>query len=209
MEHNRFKQRLVGGVILVSLAIIVLPMIIGEKNSQGIDGSNIPAAPERAVKTEIIPLEIKKIPDREDMVRRHVVDEASPEPVEPPTVAQAVIPEEPKAVEKPAPEAIKKTAEQSKPAPVAARIDQEKSKRAVVGWVVQVGSFSSEANALALRDKLRKQKFPAFVEALASDEGKPIYRVRVGPELDTDRAQALRQKLSEKAKIDGIVMHHR
>ena len=55
------------------------------------------------------------------------------------------------------------------------------------GWVVQLGSFSSQQNARQLADKVGGSGFPVFLMEL-DRSGKKLYRVRVGPR-DT-RAQA-------------------
>jgi DedD protein len=76
-----------------------------------------------------------------------------------------------------------------------------------VAWVVQVGSFSESANALALRDKLRKNGFTAFVEKYR-DRGKSSYRVRVGPELKRETAEKQLEKLKTQFQLKGIIMGH-
>ena len=69
-------------------------------------------------------------------------------------------------------------------------------------WVVQVGSFSDQNNALALRDRLREEGFVTFVEP-ADINGRKLYRVRVGPELQRSTAERLKDQLSEKTKLEG------
>jgi DedD protein len=71
--------------------------------------------------------------------------------------------------------------------------------------VVQVGSFSQSANALALRDKLRKNGFTAFVEKY-QERGTSSYRVRVGPELKRETAEKQLAQLKTKFQLKGIVM---
>lgn len=81
-----------------------------------------------------------------------------------------------------------------------------KAKQPIVsGWVVQLGSFSVEKNALKLRDKLRKNGHASFVEAYERN-GKISYRVRVGPELTRELAGELKTQLKKETKIDGLVM---
>jgi DedD protein len=74
-------------------------------------------------------------------------------------------------------------------------------------WIVQVGSFSSNDNAKALRDKLRKQGYTSFVEAVKGQKGM-VYRVRVGPELTRKSAEQLNQRLSKEADIKGLVQSY-
>lgn len=72
-------------------------------------------------------------------------------------------------------------------------------------WVVQVGSFNDEENANALRDQIRKAGYPSYVESATSQAGIK-YRVRVGPELDRQRAIDQRDRIASKFKLKGIVL---
>ncbi len=75
------------------------------------------------------------------------------------------------------------------------------------GWMVQMGSFNSRNNAVALRDKLRGGGYSAHL----SDAGAGAsarYRVRVGPELDEATARATRERLREQFGLSGMVIDH-
>ena len=204
MENNRIKQRIVGAVILVSIAVIVLPMILSESGESEISGGNIPPKPAHLVKTEIIPLEIKKLPDPAESVQRRVVQQRSnvesiniresPEVVVATPVEEAATAPEAELVTKPQPP---KAEVPRKPEVIAS----------VSGWVVQVGSFSSQSNAMALRDKLRGNGFNTFVERVGGSD--IVYRVRVGPEIKKAQAQAVQAALKEKMALDGLVIRHR
>ncbi len=75
------------------------------------------------------------------------------------------------------------------------------------GWMVQMGSFNSRENALALRDKLRGGGFSAHLsDAGAGADAR--YRVRVGPELDEASAKATREKIRQKLALSGLVIDH-
>lgn len=75
------------------------------------------------------------------------------------------------------------------------------------GWAVQVGAFSTQADALALRDRLRSGGQPAFLERVPTDKGE-LFRVRVGPELRRESAEALKATLKQRFALDGIVVAH-
>lgn len=75
----------------------------------------------------------------------------------------------------------------------------------LVRWVVQVGSFSSPANADSLVARLRLEGLSAYKEQVNSS-GSTIYRVRVGPYLERNEAINADQKINEKLSIDGVVM---
>jgi DedD protein len=75
----------------------------------------------------------------------------------------------------------------------------------LVRWVVQVGSFSSEANADSLVGKLRDEGLTAYREAVSSG-GSTIYRVRVGPFLEREEAIRVDALVNQRLSLDGVVM---
>jgi len=87
------------------------------------------------------------------------------------------------------------------PAPV------PKPAAADVGFAVQLGAFSVEAEAAKLRDRARAAGFNAFVEQVRTDKG-TLSRVRVGPVADRTEADRLKAQLAAKLGIDGFVQSH-
>ncbi len=75
----------------------------------------------------------------------------------------------------------------------------------LVRWVVQVGSFSSAANADRLVARLRLDSMTAYKEEVSSS-GSTIYRVRVGPFLEREEAIRVDKQVMERMSIDGVVM---
>jgi len=74
----------------------------------------------------------------------------------------------------------------------------------LVRWVVQVGSFSSSKSADALVAKLRLAGLTAFSEKVSSANG-TAYKVRLGPEIDRDKATELARKVKAQHNLDGFV----
>jgi DedD protein len=107
--------------------------------------------------------------------------------------------------------------EQTRVKPIATPIDTRKKEvekkkkteppKPVQAWALQVGTFDKESNAKAFRDKLRKAGHTAYVESKKSD-GKTSYAVRIGPEIEKKRLDALKTKLNTDMKIDGFVVRH-
>ena len=194
----QLKQRLVGAVVLASLAVIIIPMLLPGEGSytRPQQGSAIPTEPDY----RFAPL---------------------PEPPPAPPVARAppvpmeALPE-PEVVEPTAKKTLPKATEKTDiqpDLPIDAATPKESSASKVgdgqaTAWVVQVGSFSSAKNAHALRDKLRKLGHATFVEAMKGKAGKSVYRVRVGPEVRRDLAEKLQQQLARDAKLKGIVLRY-
>lgn len=111
---------------------------------------------------------------------------------------KAVVAKSPEAAVREKPVEIKKSAEQRKASPA-------KSGSGLSRWYIRAGSFSREENATALWTELRKQGFPVLLET-AQVNGKTLYRLKVGPELDQKRALAMQEKLDRQNKIKSILV---
>jgi len=85
------------------------------------------------------------------------------------------------------------------------RIKSEESS--VHAWALQLGSFSKEANAEAMRDKLRAKGYASYVDVLKKPD-RSTYRVRIGPELDKKRLEQIKDELGKKEKMKGMLVHH-
>lgn len=73
------------------------------------------------------------------------------------------------------------------------------------GWAVQLGAFATIEEANRLRDKARAASFPVYVDKVAR-EGKPMWRVRIGPHANRGSADAALARVSERLKIEGVVV---
>lgn len=205
------KQRLVGGVVLVALAVIFLPMLLpGNGNStMPIFGSNVPATPDTTFEPIEIPLQLPPAAPASEVV---VVDQPQPgevasnEKLQPPTLVApvtaapvATLPAGGAAVPPPASAPPAPT----KPAPTAPA-----TKPLAEAWAVQLGSFSSSVNAIALQEKARKAGFHSYVEKVKSGQT-TSYRVRIGPESSRERAEGALEKVHAKLGIKGLVVPHK
>jgi DedD protein len=207
VDDINLKQRLVGAVVLVSLAVIFIPMILDGRDPSVnyITKSNIPPKPERDFVSRIIPLNPSPVPQPE-ILEPKVISEPLKTDSEPMVDAEQPAEAEARTQKKdqkaaPQPVAKPKPKVAAKPKAVA------KPKTGLSAWAVQVGSFSSKENAYALRDKLRKQGFTAFVDTLYNKDT-PAFRVRVGPEIKREQADALQAKLAKQLKAKPIVVKH-
>jgi len=188
------KQRLVGAIVLVALGVIFIPVLL--------DGPDQTLVPEMEALPEPIDQQLHKPLDAfpapnaipEEPQRSIVMTDPEPEPASETRPEEASAPVQP--VKQPEPLSPPAVAEQKplKPGPLAS-------------WVVQAGSFSSEQNALRLRDKLREAAFVTQVEK-ARVGGKSHYRVRVGPFLERAGAEKSRKQLLDKFAIKGRVLSY-
>lgn len=174
-RKRRMTQRLVGAAVLAALAAIIIPAILDFRADQGTTITGT------------------NIPDRTDGFRieeitltpqrgfRESEPADSPEPPAPPAPEAA-----------PAPEPVPET-------PVIERAADSQ------GWAVQVGSFSSEENATALRDRLRGAGFSAFLDQ-ATIDGRAVVRVLVGPDARREHSETLRDRLAAEMDLGGVVI---
>ncbi len=182
------KERLLGAAVLILAAVLIIPAVL--------DGPQT----DKTVSTD---LELPVPDTREavaDPVRSHTVAIGEPGPMpegrqEPPTA-------EP--VEEPGPPA---------PVPPVRRPAADGDAPAVTltpasasGWAVQVGSFTSETNARRLVELLKDAGYPAFV-LRGVVNGRVMFRVRVGPEPDKARAEALAERLRADRQQTQLVSH--
>ena len=99
-------------------------------------------------------------------------------------------------------------------APAPAKAESEPAKpvaapaAAGVGFVVQLGAFGNEAEALALRDRARGQGLSAYVEKVRNADGATLNRVQVGPVADRAAADQLKAQVAGKLGVSGFVRSH-
>ena len=195
MDEHSFKQRIVGAIVLVALAVIFIPMLLPGHRDIGFtdNGSPIPPKPAELENLKVLELEKPQPAPAPREIVRTPIDERSPE-----TPAGEV--ESPSAEKTPPPEEVLAEPKTNQ----ATQTDATTPK----AWAVQVGSFTQRENAMRLRDQLRSKKYKAFVEQISS-AGKTFYRVRVGPEVSRDKAEALQKELQSKMKLQGstVVSH--
>ncbi|MGY0561633.1 SPOR domain-containing protein [Luteimonas sp. A277] len=77
-----------------------------------------------------------------------------------------------------------------------------------VGFVVQLGAFSSAADANALRDRVRGQGFNAFTESVQTADRGVLTRVNAGPVVSRAEAERLKAQVQDKVRVEGMVRSH-
>ena len=220
------KQRLVGAVVLVALGVIFIPMLLEGPDdtlvpeldelpelvdpapSRPLDAfptmDTLPASPDTSVLAADAAPDSEPRPEPEPLPEPEAAPESegAPEPEAEPEVQAAPGAAQSRAQPSPAAEPA---APEPPPAP------QEPAAEAAAGplgsWVVQVGSFSNESNAVGLRDKLRQGGFTTQVEKVRVS-GKTHYRVRVGPFLVRADAENSEKQLLDKFSIKGRVLSY-
>ncbi|MCB1744640.1 MAG: SPOR domain-containing protein, partial [Gammaproteobacteria bacterium] len=72
-------------------------------------------------------------------------------------------------------------------------------------WLVQLASFSNQANAQNLVARLRSDRFDAFARSVQI-KGHTVYRVFVGPIKERAEADRLQKRLSDATRLKAIVV---
>lgn len=180
------KQRMVGALVLLALAVIFLPMLLSrEDESQRVqvDAPAMPEAPEVA-EVELQPVlvpEPQAVPD-ESVVAPEAqgleVVEAEPSPA--PTKPAAI---EPLPTQQPA---------------TPSKLD---ANSLPISWSVQLASLSSSDGAQKLQKTLRSQGYNAYVRTFDG-----MNRVFVGPLIERAEADRLRDQLNRQHKLNGFVV---
>ncbi|WP_367372121.1 SPOR domain-containing protein [Pseudomonas lini] len=210
-----YKQRMVGALVLVALAVIFLPMLFSRQDEQRQVRVDAPAAPQAPalpqvqVEPVVVPepqaLPQEPVPSDEEIAAQQapstpIAPSAPSAPVAaPPTppAAKPVTPPAPVAKPVPAP-AQPITAAPSKPATTPSRVD---ANGLSVSWSVQLASLASRESAESLQKTLRSQGYNAYIR---SADGKN--RVFVGPLIERAEADRLRDLLSRQQNLKGFVV---
>ncbi|GMR20871.1 MAG: SPOR domain-containing protein [Gammaproteobacteria bacterium] len=204
------RHRIVGAIILVSLAVIFVPMLLDGERMARHDAFDQSSQAKRSTRVVV---------SNADDIRRGAsavtepTAESGSESVPatkkstPTSVRQVLMELRSRSATG---EAAKKKAlpASSKPAPVVKK-SRPKSVAPVVdqGWVVQVGTFSDPGNVAKLKSRLLKHGFNVNTEEIRLSSGKAI-RVRVGPFGKKAVAVDTRTRIHELAGVDGVVLSY-
>lgn len=179
MEEH-LKKRLIGAAVLVSLAVIFVPMLVEQRS----------AVPEAVLTLPELPPEPPERPVFESKLLRDEVP--APEPL-PPLVATTESEEFAELVEVP-----DGTSAAAAPTPFEPPVNLK-------SWVIRVGTFRSRENAERLVTKLRKSGFDTLDPEKIDRQGRVLYRVHVGPEADRRRALELLPEVKAITQLDAQV----
>jgi DedD protein len=206
---NVFKQRMVGALVLIAVAVIFLPMLFtrqDETRQVQVEAPSAPQAPVAAqVQVQPVPVPEQQMLPEEPVVEEQAAPSAQPPsmPIAPapatqtaPSVATAPSAAKPAPAHAPAPAA---PAPAPAPKPVTpAGVD---ANGLSVSWSVQLASMSNRANADNLQKTLRAQGYNAYIRTAGG-----VNRVFVGPLIERAEADRLRDQINKQQKLKGIVV---
>jgi DedD protein len=204
-----YKQRMVGALVLVALAVIFLPMLFSRQDEQRQVTVEAPSAPQ-APSVPQVRVDPVVVPEPQALPQEPVPsDEEIAQPVVP---AKPIAPAAPAAKPvAPAPAPVPALAAKpsvapsqpisaapGKPDTTQSRVD---ANGLSVSWSVQLASLSSRESAESLQKDLRSQGYNAYIRTA---DGKN--RVFVGPLIERAEADRLRDLLGRQKNLKGFVV---
>lgn len=216
--ENSLKQRIIGAVVLIALAIIFLPSILKEKAVNGTFESKIPAKPEELQNYKI---DTKKIDDLITANQKSKDDHPQNNHDEPTTKSTKEQATDSKLIATTSAKSTTETqAEKAKQSQAKTEKAEQKSAHSDGGspatktkindqykdaaWIVQVASFAKEANAINLVKKLQDKKYKSYRRKVNAD-GKIVYRVFVGPYIHKKDANKVVSKISKLSESTAMI----
>ena len=200
-----FKQRIIGAVIIVSLAVIFLPMLFDEpheeRDRQNLEIPEEPDFPEVRVDEPEQP----RMSEPEEAVEPPTADVEPPEELAGAQPDPAPEPEEPAPQQDPAPEPDDDEVAALEQQPSEEDSGAPDSSVLEGSYLVQLGSFGSADNARALRDRVREEGMDAYTETISRDD-ETLNRVYAGPFLEKSEAEAAKEQLDEAFDLQTLVI---
>jgi DedD protein len=205
-----YKQRMVGALVLVALAVIFLPMLFSRQDEQRQVTVEAPAAPQAPVlpPVQVEPVAVPEpqaLPQEPVPSDDEIAQQESAVPVAPVAPAPAAKPVTPPPAPVPALAAKPATAPAQpitaapgKPDTTPSRVD---ANGLSVSWSVQLASLANRESAEKLQKTLRSQGYNAYIRTA---DGKN--RVFVGPLIERAEADRLRDLLNRQQNLKGFVV---
>ena len=196
-----FKQRMVGALVLVALAVIFLPMLFSRQDEQRQIQVDAPTAPEMPV---MAPVQVEPVVVPEPQV---IAEEPAPPeqevvaaPITAPAPVAPVVAKPPVIAPKPPAVTPAQTVAQA-PAKLDTTQKRVDPNGLPISWSVQLVSLSNRASADNLQKTLRNQGYNAYVRSSGG-----MNRVFVGPLLERAEADRLRDLLGKQQNLKGFVV---
>lgn len=190
----RLKERLIGALVLVALAVLVLPWVLDDEKGRADFESQIPPAPPAPAARSVELSQPRPLAEAgfDDSIIAAETSTTSSE--------QLSDPEQPANAEQPA------GTETQLPAP-AQSVVAERPAPIQAGYVIQLGSFSNRDNAEKLVENLRAQKLAAYSK-LDRSSTPPVVRVWVGPVVKREQAEAQLAKVRTLSGLNAMVVSY-
>lgn len=182
------KHRIVGAIIIVSLAVIFLPMVLQVSPDFNTETIRLGGMPDKNTKTKVY---VAKVEPRSHVtstqVRPNSNQAAAPRKLPPRTTTATT----------------KK--EQSRKRVAKAKISTSTQTGSGKGWMIQVGTFTNQNNVTRVTRQLRQAGFKVRL-ADVGVSGKKAIRIRVGPYARKGTARKQLTRINTMIGLEGMVV---
>ncbi len=201
--ENSLKQRIIGAIVLIALAIIFLPAILKEKASNGRFESKIPKMPPVLEEYQVDDLAINRLASEPPSAIEKQLEEQETKALaqEKEQLATPEVKQAPKPDNKTQETNVSESNQSHQQNPLPKSIGKDYQDAA---WVVQVASFSQESNAMNLVKRLKKQGFKAYRRSIKIKK-QSLYRVFIGPFVEKTQAQQTLKKIAKVGQTKALV----
>ncbi|MFV3405142.1 MULTISPECIES: SPOR domain-containing protein [Pseudomonas] len=211
------KQRMVGALVLVALAVIFLPMLFtreDEMRQVRVEAPQAPAMPSLP-QVQVEPVQVPEpqpLPDQAEQAPVVVNESSAPvsapsQPITPSPQVQAPVQPKPQTpvptpkVEQPPASAPAPTLATPAPAAKPTAASKIDANGLPVSWSIQLASLSNRTGAENLQKTLRSQGYNAYIRSAGG-----MNRVYVGPLIERAEAERLRDVINRQQNLKGIVV---
>jgi len=200
---NGLKQRIIGALVLVSLAVIFVPMMFDEPHSER--KTSAIQIPEEPPFPEVDMPE----PDTTEPPTYRIEEpspETDPEPVAESAVEQNIPGESAEPELDLDLESVPEQAEtaDSRPSDEDEPVSAEFTRSLEGAWVVQLGSFGSSENATRLREQVREKGYSSHLQEITRGDSQ-LTRVFSGPFAEKAEAERAKQALDKAFGLNSLV----
>jgi DedD protein len=186
------KQRVVGTIVLLALALIFLPLIFdGDGSYQRPLSSRIPTPPEVQAMPTAVPQRV--VIPAERAVIASTIEDNNVVLTEPIPISSG-----------------NNTPTPDTAGPVPANADEKPTSILIettglpAGWSVRLGTFSNTENARNLSQRLASRGYKVYSRQVDTTQG-TLTAVFVGPQVERDRAEELKQTLEREFQLTGMI----
>jgi DedD protein len=190
--NNGLKQRLVGALVLLGVAVIFLPGFFKQHTQYQVDTrSQIPPRPETVpvvIDTPQASITTEPAPAPETMF---LPEQASSNPLSASSVRAS--------------SSSSVAASSSRVGGITRAASHSSAPLMADAWVVQVASYTDPADAQQLRKRLQARGYKAYVRLAQLAQGQ-VSRVFIGPKLDKALALEVKNEVDPLFKVDSMVL---
>ncbi|MDH5628848.1 MAG: SPOR domain-containing protein [Gammaproteobacteria bacterium] len=197
--ENSLKQRIVGAIVLVALAVVFLPAILKDKPRQEDFNSKIPEKPKTLTEYTLS----DEIKNKNNALQQHL---DTVEKLEQRTPQQQLPKDDLEQLnEKVNSETVNKS---DNSVADSKRSANTKETFVDAAWVIQLASFSSKNNADNMVERLKVKGYKSYTRTALNNKNVSVHRVFVGPYIEKEKAEADKLAVEHETRLKGLLIKY-